>query len=125
MMLRLTDMEHQTLRFLAADRVNTPMGLLADTSVVSARGETLGNLEGVLISPAERQARYFVVSTRRLLRTRRYLLPIPQSRIDAARHTVEVDVEADDLGSLPQMDEPVPSFSDQDLIDALFSSQPH
>jgi hypothetical protein len=110
----------QQLRYLNAERVDTPFGLLAGLALVSPSDEKLGNVGGVLIDPLDRQVCYFVIESRRLLKTHRYLLPLNPVRIDADALHTELDssglrrlreVEADSF--LP--------FSDDDLITALFS----
>jgi hypothetical protein len=110
------------LRYLKAERVNTPFGTLAGLALVSPTEEKLGNVGGVLIDPIEREVCYFVVESRRMLRTHRYLLPLNPVRIDA--EALHVELESDDLHQLPEMQsDSFPSFSDEDLIAALFSAR--
>jgi hypothetical protein len=110
------------LRYLQAERVDTPFGTLANLALVSPTDENLGNVGGVLIDPLEREVCYFVVESRRLLKTHRYLLPLNPVRIDAgALHT---ELESADLHRLREVrsDSFLP-FSDEDLIAALFSTR--
>jgi hypothetical protein len=108
------------LRYLNADRVDTPFGTLASLALMSPTDEKLGSVGGVLIDPIEREVCYFIVESRRLLRTHRYLVPLNPVRIDAeALHT---ELESADLHRLREVrsDSFLP-FSDEDLIAALFS----
>jgi hypothetical protein len=110
------------LRYLNAERVNTPFGILAGLALVSPTDEKLGDVGGVLIDPLDRQVCYFVIESRRLLKTHRYLLPVNPVRIDA--HALHSELEPADLRRLRevQADSFLP-FSDEDLIAALFSTR--
>jgi hypothetical protein len=111
------------LRYLAADCIETPAGRLADAEVVAPTGDTLGNLEGMLIDPAQHRARFFVVASRHLLRMHHYLLPFEGSRMVPEHKAVQVEVEP---GEVRQMPEVPPSgfrpFSDDDLVTLMFST---
>ena len=109
------------LRYLKADSVNCPSGTLADFRVVTADAEALGNVSGVLISPATRRCEFFVIASPGLLSQRRFLLPIdagavlendPKSLRLSARKD-ELDLQSFTLHSVPQ-------FSDEDLLTAMF-----
>lgn len=109
------------LRYLNAERVDTPFGTLASLPLVSPTDEKLGSVGGVLIDPLEREVCYFVVEARRLLKTHRYLLPLSPVPIDA--DSLHVELESADLHSLREVkSDSFPSFSDEDLIAALFST---
>lgn len=115
------NLANEALRYVTADHVDTPMGSLGDAVVVSPSGDKLGHLDGIVIDPAKRRAPFMVVAVRKLLRTHRYLLPLAPSRIDE-RHVLHVDVEPHQLNQLPEVPAArIPSFSDDDLITALFS----
>ena len=110
------------LRYLKADSVNCPSGTLADCRVVTADAEALGNVSGVLISPATRRCEFFVIASPGLLSQRRFLLPIdagavlendPKSLRLSARKD-ELDLQSFSLHSVPQ-------FSDEDLLTAMFT----
>ncbi len=110
------------LRYLKADSVNCPSGTLADFRVVTADAEALGNVSGVLISPATRRCEFFVIASPGLLSQRRFLLPIdagavlendPKSLRLSARKD-ELDLQSFTLHSVPQ-------FSDEDLLTAMFN----
>ena len=116
-------MEHadSTLRYIDAEHVDTPVGSLDGTVLVSATDETVGTLDGMIIDPVERQVRYFVVRSRNWLKTRLHLLPATPARLDSERKTLLVDIKPADL---PQLREIRPDtfdrYSDDDLIAALF-----
>jgi hypothetical protein len=113
------------LRYLTAECVDTPIGRLTDVTVVSPTGDRLGDLDGIIIDPAERRAPYMVVSRRRLLKTHRYLLPLMPSRIVHHDSAVQLQVERRDLRSVPEIPSSgITSFSDDDLITAMFSTRP-
>ena len=110
------------LRYLKADSVNCPSRTLADFRVVTADAEALGNVSGVLISPATRRCEFFVIASPGLLSQRRFLLPIdagavlendPKSLRLSARKD-ELDLQSFTLHSVPQ-------FSDEDLLTAMFT----
>jgi len=114
------------LRYITASRVQTPLGSLAEFDVLDNDDGNVGKLEGVLVDPAERAARYLVVKSRRALRAKHYLLPLAPATVDAANKALHVDVQPDDLDELD--DSPAKAFapfSDEDLITALFAKRAH
>jgi len=112
------------LRYLDADHVDTPAGRLEGAVLVSPANARLGTLEGVLVDPQRRQVRFYVVERKRgLFWSRHYLVPLTATRLDRDRHTLEVDVEADEIPQLAEVDpDDLPRFSDDDLLTALFHS---
>ena len=54
---------NSNLRYLAASRVDTPVGDLHDVVVLSPSEEQLGTLSGVLVDPHERRLCYFIVES--------------------------------------------------------------
>src|SRR5262245_39276912 len=116
--------ETDALRYVTAEQVETPVGRLGDAVVVSPTGDKLGRLDGVVVDPAGRRVPFLVVAVRKRLRTHRYLLPLAPSRIDEHR-VLHVDVQSDELDQLPEVPPArIPSFTDDDLIAALFSPRP-
>ena len=102
--------------------MDTPFGTLASLALVSPTDENLGNVGGVLIDPLEREVCYFVVESRRLLKTHRYLLPLKPFRIDS--EALHIELESADLRQLPEVQsDSFRPFSDEDLIAALFSTR--
>ncbi len=114
------------LRYISANRVEVPGGLLDQLDVVSDEESTVDKVEGIVVDPAERQVRYFVLKSPRRLRPRHYLLPLAPATIDAEHKTLHLDIHPNDLAEL--VDGPTKAFapfSDDDLIVALFSKQTH
>lgn len=113
---------NDTLRFLEARNVETPAGWLNDFVLVSPTNAKLGTLEGVILSPQERQVRYYVVKTGRWF-GRRYLLPATPARLESDRHALQVDLEPEDLSHLARTDlHQFASFCDTDVVDAIFAT---
>src|SRR5215212_9314063 len=101
------------LRHLEAARVQTPVGSLDHIPVLSPTTGSLGQLEGIIIDPTERHVRYYVVESHRLFKTHRYLLPDAQMRLDPDCKALHVDIEANELSNMPELDdEEFPPFSD-------------
>jgi len=112
------------LRYIAADRVETPVGRLNGTVVVSASKEPIGRLDGIVFDPLDRRIRGFIVQSSGWLRPRRYLVPLVQARLDPDHHALEVDLDAE-TNRLDEVNaHTFPPFSDDDLIAALFHSRP-
>jgi hypothetical protein len=118
--------ESTPLRFVNAERLDTPSGPLNDVVLVSPTDVTLGKLDGVVINPARRRVCYYVVKSRGWFVTHRYLLPATPARLEAARRTLHVDVEPEDLTNLPETGpRSFPPFSDIDVVDAMFAPRAH
>jgi len=110
------------LRYVDAERLDTPAGRLNDTVVVSPTDAKLGMLEGMIINPVMRQVCYYVVKARTAFRTHRYLLPATPARLESDRRALHVDVEADDLRQLPEAHpRSFMRFSEMDAVDAIFA----
>jgi hypothetical protein len=116
-------MEHpnSALRYVAADRVDTPAGRLSGTTVVSRSNGTLGKLDGIVVDPIGRKLRGYVVESRGWLSSRRYFVPPVLARLDRDHGTLELGVGSDDVDQLDEVGlEEFPPFSDDDLLTALF-----
>jgi hypothetical protein len=110
------------LCYLSADRVEGPIDTFDRLEVRTRENERIGRLDGIIIDPAERRARYLVVDEDRFLRHHRYLLPLVPAQIDAEQHALRVDVDKDDLTDADEFDaDAFPVFSDEDLMTALFA----
>jgi hypothetical protein len=115
--------EPSTLRYVAAEHVDTPAGRLDGTVLISPSDETLGSLDGMIIDPIERRVQYFVVRSRNWLKTRLRLVPAAPARLDSEHRTLHVDVNAEDLPRLREIRaDAFQRYSDDDLIAALFSA---
>jgi hypothetical protein len=84
----------------------------------TADDEQLGSFDGVLIDPASRRVRYFVVERTSPLRRRRYLVPA-DTLATLDERTLRVQAHADDLERFDART--VPAFSDEDLVTAIFA----
>ena len=110
------------LRFVDAERLDTPAGALTDIALVSLSDAALGTLDGMVINPAKRQVCYYVVRSRGWFTTHRYLLPATVAQLEEDPRALRVDLEPEDLASLPETrPESFPPFSDVDLVDAMFA----
>jgi hypothetical protein len=113
------------LRFVEADQLDTPAGVLNDAVVISPTDRMVGTLDGALINPTQRQLCYYVVRSSGWLRTQRYLVPAAPAQLESGRHALRVDIEPEDLTTLPEVDRATfPPFSDSDVVDAMFAPRP-
>lgn len=111
------------LRYIDAGRLDTPAGRLGHAPILSPTHMPLGKLDGIVVDPARRQVRYYVVEQPGWFRSRHYLLPLAPARLDRGRNALEVDVESLDVKRLDEVEpETFPRFSDDDLLTALFHS---
>lgn len=108
-----------------ANQLDTPGGVLNDADVISPTDRMLGKLDGVIINPAERQVCYYVVRSGGWLRTQRYLVPAMPAELRSEGRALRVDVEPEDLTSILETEAGAfPTFSDDDVVDAMFASRP-
>jgi hypothetical protein len=113
---------NDTLRFLEANKVETPAGRLNEFVLVSPTDAKLGTLDGVVLSPRERQVRYLVVKAGGWF-GRRYLLPATPARLESDRRALQVDLEPADLDELPRTDlHQFAAFRDIDVVDSIFGA---
>jgi hypothetical protein len=117
------DTGQSRLKFIEAQRIETPVGRLDGALVVSPTNATLGTLDGVLVDPGARRIEFYVVESAE--GSHHYLVPQMPARLDASHQSLEVDLETDDLD---QLDDVEPGrfsrFSDDDLMNALFHAHP-
>jgi hypothetical protein len=97
-------------------------GDLEGLKLSSETDEALGTLDGVVIDPAERRVRYFVVHRRGWFKSRRYLVPADcPAQIASDRRTLRLPVDRDKLTTCEEFDAAsIPPYSDQHLLTALF-----
>src|SRR5262245_34235795 len=108
------------LRYLPARQVGHGSETFAGVTLCTARGEPLGELAGMIVEPAARRARFLVVERHGTLRSRRYLLDAQTPAVlDSSGRTLRVEADEDDLERFDART--VPTFTDDDLIEALFS----
>ena len=110
------------LRFLDNSRLESP--LVEPLDVRTQTGIRIGTIDGVIVDPVERRVRYLVVDRGRVFH-KRCLIPMPAARVDAAHHELQIDVDDDTDTNAWERFDPVtfPTFSDEDLITAMFSAR--
>jgi hypothetical protein len=110
------------LRYLEADSVRCPAGTLAEFRVVTEDAEALGNVSGVLISPATRRCEYFVIESPGIFSHRRYLLPVEAGAVvENEPKRLKISARKDELELQTFTPSSVPEFSDEDLLTAMFT----
>jgi len=96
--------------------VETPIGTLDDVTVVSPADDPLGKVEGIIVDPAERHVRYYVVESHGWPKTHRYLVPDAPRKMDWDRKVLQIEMDAVDLSHLPELhDDQYPALSDDEL----------
>jgi hypothetical protein len=111
------------LCYLDASKVMGPTGLLASLDVRTRHDQPLGSIDGVLIDPAERKLRYFVIDPLKSTDHRRYLLPIEAAATMAPEGTsLRLVMETDDFKDLDEFDcDAVREFMEEDAIAPTFA----
>ena len=108
------------LRYLDADHVKHPSGTLAGMTVCSPDDQALGAISGVLVEPASRRVRYFVVVRRTALLPRRYVLAADTPAVlEADDQKLRILSDVDNLERFDARR--VEPFSEEDAITAMFS----
>jgi len=110
------------LCYLDAAHVDSPAGMLSDFHVVTADGEQLGCIAGVVIEPAARRARFIDIQSDGL-RRRHYLVDADSlAQLDGELKQLRLlsadvpEVQHCDSASLRP-------FTDDDLLTAIFASR--
>jgi len=112
------------LCYLAAQDVEIPEGTLAGVDLCSRDDKRLGTLDGVIIDAAARRVRFYVIQSKGWFRAKRFLMPADQpTHLEPEDHILRVDLDADKVRHAAFDGNAIREFSDQDLMDALFS--PH
>ena len=122
-MITETNGHNETLRYIEAEQVEHPSGTFAGHMLCSQDDEKIGAIAGMLVEPATRRVRYFVIERNSVLKRRRYLLPADSSpvlRADDRKLCVLADF--DDLERFDAR--LVERFSDEDAITAIFAAAP-
>jgi hypothetical protein len=109
------------LRYLDANNVRCPAGYLSDFKVCTEDSESLGSIDGVLISPITRRCEYFVVGSKGLFSHKRFLLPVEAGASLQEPATLKISARKDELDLETFTPRSVPEFSDEDLITTIFS----
>ena len=115
------DPQPDGLRYLDADQVEHPSGTFAGVKVCSSDDEPLGAISGVLVEPASRRVRYFVVERGvALFPRRRYMLAADTPAVlEANDQKLRILSNVDDLERFDARQ--VERFSEEDAITAMFS----
>ena len=109
------------LRYLDASNVRCPAGYLSDFRVCTEDSESLGHIDGVLISPVTRRCEYFVIEAKGLFGHKRFLLPVEEGAILQEPATLKINARKDELDLKTFTPSSVPEFTDEDLITTIFS----
>jgi hypothetical protein len=108
------------LRYLDADHVKHPSGTFADLTIFSPDDHKLGAISGVLVEPATRRIRYFVVERRTALVPRRYILAADMPAVlEAYDGKLRILATEDDLERFDARK--IERYSEEDAITAMFS----
>lgn len=107
------------LRYLDADHVKHPSGTFAGLTLCSRDDHKLGSIAGVLVEPASRRVRYFVVERRVALLPRKFILRADTPAVlEADDRKLKVLATEEDL---ERFDTQVERFSEEDAITAMFA----
>jgi hypothetical protein len=113
--------DRATLRYLDAHSLEHPGGTLAGVEVCGQNQQYIGHLGGVLVEPARRRVKYFVVQRNALLRRKQYLVPADcLTTLDPETSKIYIDVDDNAIERFD--DSSVLPFSDEDLVDTMFAS---
>jgi len=108
------------LSYLDASKVTSPAGVLSELEVLSAEGQRLGNIEGVVIDAAGRHVRYLSVRLSGWLGRRRYIVQANQlGQIEGKALRLLVDLRNAVVHGLDAS--AIRQFSDEDLVTAMFA----
>lgn len=109
------------LSYLEASKVSSPAGALSELDVLSAQGQKLGNIEGVVIDAAARRVRYLCVRLSGWFGRQRYLVNADQlGQIEDERKALRLrgDLKQEAVQGLDAS--ALRRFSDDDLMAAMF-----
>jgi hypothetical protein len=111
--------DQNSLRYLEPERAEIGRDRCDGMTVKDTTGNAVGHLEGFVVDPPARRLRYFVVkeATRR---ADTMLIPVSAARVNVDDRAIEVLDDAELEQSQPFSPSMYPSFSDDDLIAALF-----
>ena len=113
------------LRYMGASSVRCSTGNLLGFRVCTEDDQSLGNVEGVLISPTERRVAFFVIETDGLFVHRRILLPVGAGAVvQEEPKTLHISARKDELDLQTFRPRSVPDFSDDDLLRTIFPQCP-
>jgi hypothetical protein len=113
---------HSELSYLDATKVEIPAGVLSDLDLVTADGERIGSIAGVVIEAGERRVRYYDVQSAGW-RRRRCLVEASQlAQVDPEQKVLRLlDSGVPEVRHLNPAS--LRKFSDDDLLAAMFSAR--
>jgi hypothetical protein len=104
------------LRYIAAESVRCPQGSLSDFQVCTEDAQSLGRVEGVLISSASRRVAYFVTTSPGLLPHHHYLVPLDAGAVlQDEPKTLRLSARKDELDLQTFTPRSFPPLSDEDV----------
>lgn len=104
------------MRYLDAADVDSAIVDFAGLHVQGSDGQKIGEVDGFVIDPEARRARYVVVDSGGWFTSRRLLLPIGHAALGADRRSLQTDVTRDALRRLPEFDDDrFRAFTDEEL----------
>ena len=112
------------LSYLEASKVTSPAGALSELDVLSAQGQQLGRIEGVVIDAAARRVLYLCVRSSRWFGRERYLVPAEQlGQIESERKALRLRVDLKDEAVQGLDAAALRRFSDEDVLAAMFPTR--
>ena len=108
------------LRYLDTSRLDAP--LLKPLDVRTRADASIGTFDGVVVDPVERRVRYLVVDRGWRFKHNRRLIPLPVASVDGEHNILRLEVDNVDADGWQEFDvRTFPTFSDDDLITAIFA----
>jgi hypothetical protein len=112
------------LSYLEASKVSSPAGVLSELDVLSAEGQRLGTIEGVVIDAAARRVLYLSVRPSGWFGRRRYLLQADQvGQLEGERKALRLRVDVREEAVHGFDAAALRKFSDDDLLAAMFPTR--
>ncbi len=109
------------LCYLDAHKVESPAGMLAELELCSRDDENLGTVEGVILEPARRRVRYFVVKGSGWFGKHYYLLPVESLARLEPDGVLRIESPAADLPRKTVDLREIRPFSAEDVVTAMFA----
>ena len=116
--------QSSNLCYLPASKVESPAGVLSELHLLSADGESLGSIAGVVIEAAAKRVRYLDVKTAGWLKRRRYLVEVDQlAQVELEQKVLRLRADSQ-LREVCDLDRTaLRQYSDEDLLAALFPTR--
>lgn len=112
------------LSYLEASKVSSPAGVLSELDVLSAEGQPLGKIEGVVIDAAAGHVLYLSVRSSSWFGRGRYLVHIDQlGQIERERKALRLRVDLRDEAVQGLDAVALRRFSDEDVVAAMFPTR--